>query len=800
MTSHQMFAQASNFEFNNSIFTTCPVNVTYHRTHQDANHLDHVNLISNILNCPSPSQYFVGREDVLMKLSKMFSAQIVTVWSANADVLHDFVRKYLKYPFIVLDASSAEILNIALQEKVKDQALPPQLLLVLENLDPSVVEGYSWHNFPDIPVLFTSKQPAISSLASSSTCAFHLHDHSDHQVVKKLLCCIEEALYPGQRVVTLVANGGTGKTQVILKFVSRNFSRFSNVWFFNATSNATLAADFKELGNAVGVGEDIKNIKNFLARGNQNWLCIFDSADDKDVFLNEYAPSGSHGNVIVTSCLTEISQMASPGCHIALGDLSQENAIELLLKQAHKESSDTNLAQASKIVDALGCHALAVATAGAYVGTTPLENYLQHFNKKKTKILNYRMRSLDGYQETTYSAFQLSFEKLSPSTKLLMQLCTYLHPTAIPMEIFTRAAAFTGSDSGPVDLNPPIQAMKLLGDFLSMFAEEESWEDSVVELCQLSLASYNTFKKCLDFHPVIHTCISKTILNEEYMSQTAMLLLGRAIPLGVTEEDYQFRHKLIIDASHIQTSKLPTVHVKKCLARVFYDSGFWSLSEKLEEDVLQLHKQGLGEHHPDTLTAMSDLAGTYRTLGKNQAAERLTVQVLQLCKQVAGEHHPQTLDIMANLAVIYRKLGKLDMAEKLGEEVLQLLKQIIGKHHPDTLQSMADLAMTYQKLGKYEVAEKLQEKVLRLHKQVIGKYHPDTLSSMAKLAMTYRKLGKVEAARELQEEALQLRKQVLGEHHPNTLISMANLANTYRKLGNSQTAKKLQKEMLQLRR
>ncbi|KAE9387059.1 hypothetical protein BT96DRAFT_736383, partial [Gymnopus androsaceus JB14] len=191
------------------------------------------------------------------------------------------------------------------------------------------------------------------------------------------------------------------------------------------------------------------------------WLRIFDNADDREVFLNEYIPVFSHGNVIVTSRLTETVQMASPGYHLAFGDLSKENAVDLLLKQALQERSDVKLAEASRIVDTFGCHALAVSTAGAYIGTTPtctLEKYLEHFNKKKTKILNYKVQSLDGYKKTMFSAFQLSFEQLSPATQLLMQTCTYLHPTAIPLEIFTRAAAYKGSDIGPVDLNPPTEA------------------------------------------------------------------------------------------------------------------------------------------------------------------------------------------------------------------------------------------------------------------------------------------------------------------------------------------------------
>ncbi|KAE9382837.1 hypothetical protein BT96DRAFT_162257, partial [Gymnopus androsaceus JB14] len=342
--------------------------------------------------------------------------------------------------------------------------------------------------------------------------------------MQKVLSSIEKALEPRQRATTLVANGGTGKTQIVLQFVSKNISRFSNIWFFDAASNDTLAANFKELGTASGAGKEVKNVRDFLGR-NENWLCIFDNADDKQVILKHYIPSCNHGSVIVTSRLKETLQIASPECHIDLSDLKREDAVELLLKHSHDERSDKNQDLAARIVDAFGCHALAVSTAGAYIGVTPtcnLENYLRHL----IKILKYETRSLDAYKLTVFDACQLSFSKLRHSTNYLMQICAYLNPAAIPIEIFTRAAAFTDSDTSSVDVNPPTKAIEIMEEFLSLFVEKESWEDSVIELCQLSLASYEDVKRSLVFHPVIQTCAQETIANQEHMKQTALLLLG----------------------------------------------------------------------------------------------------------------------------------------------------------------------------------------------------------------------------------------------------------------------------------
>ncbi|KAF9059881.1 P-loop containing nucleoside triphosphate hydrolase protein [Rhodocollybia butyracea] len=235
---------------------------------------------------------------------------------------------------------------------------------------------------------------------------------------------IQRALMPGQRIVSLVASGGTGKTQTVSKFVQDSSSRFSNIWFFDATSKETLTLDFKELAKAAGLGNQIKDVCNFLARTHQNWMCIFGSADDEQLYLKDYLPICAHGNIIITSRLVRTSEMDSPGCHIGFFDLNKDDAIELLLRHAHEGGHDETQNVASEIVEALGCQALAVSTAGAYIhtnATCTLGNYLARFNNKRRDTLNYRLRTLDNYQRTMFSAFQLSFEKLSlPSQGLIL--------------------------------------------------------------------------------------------------------------------------------------------------------------------------------------------------------------------------------------------------------------------------------------------------------------------------------------------------------------------------------------------
>ena len=76
-------------------------------------------------------------------------------------------------------------------------------------------------------------------------------------------------------------------------------------------------------------------------------------------------------------------------------------------------------------------------------------------------------------------------------------------------------------------------------------------------------------------------------------------------------------------------------------------------------------KKLLGAEHPDTLTAMANLASTYRNQGRWNEAEQLEVQVMDMRKKLLGAEHPHTLTFMGNLASTYRNQGWWNEAEQL---------------------------------------------------------------------------------------------------------------------------------------
>lgn len=105
---------------------------------------------------------------------------------------------------------------------LKEESWSAESLLVLENADPLIeLENHLPTPF-DKPMLVTSTDPVIGNWTEYS---FHLSEFANYKAVNDLAKAIKKSLNPGRRVTAVVANGGSGKTQMVLKFVATHASR-----------------------------------------------------------------------------------------------------------------------------------------------------------------------------------------------------------------------------------------------------------------------------------------------------------------------------------------------------------------------------------------------------------------------------------------------------------------------------------------------------------------------------------------------------------------------------------------------
>ncbi|KAJ7861340.1 hypothetical protein B0H13DRAFT_2282467 [Mycena leptocephala] len=635
-----------------------------------------------------------------------------------------------------------------------------------------------------------------------------------------------------QHIYLLYGLGGAGKTQIGLKFINDS-SLFTDKFFLDASTTATIDTGLKSIATLKNIGSSSQDALKWLATNREDWLLFYDNADDPKIDLNRFIPQCTHGNIIITTRNPALRSYA--GAHFAVSDMEESDAVALLLKSAGKDVSSASEKIATRIVK-----------AGAFIlQSGALDSYLDIYMKNRAQLLSEKpAQSHDNYAQTVYTTWQMSFDCLSPPAAMFLQLCSFLHWDGITEEIFSRAATYKFSFSGPSRA-----ALQKSLEFLAHFTDPAGEWDTLCflkvtnEIKAYSLMTFDPVGKMFSIHPLVHSLSRTTITDQQSYHSIMMAIMGMSIheiPNGLKQltslslishinflrhgkqdvmVDFGSQFGIIYyNAAHYEEAKRlylaqlskqkqvlgddhsHTLWVMEYLAITYERLGQYKQAEELQVVVLEKRKQVLGDDHPATLWAMGNLASTYHRLGNFHKAEELEVVVLEKRKQGLGDDHPDTLRAMGNLASTYHSLGKFQRAEELEVVVLEKRKQGLGDGHPDTLRTMGNLAGTYTGLGKFQQAEELELVVLEKRKQVLGDDHADTLQAMGNLATTYGNLGKVQQAEELQVTVLEKRKQAFGDDHPDTLRTMGNLASTYHSRGDFHRAREHEVVVLEKRR
>ncbi|KAJ7615496.1 P-loop containing nucleoside triphosphate hydrolase protein, partial [Roridomyces roridus] len=242
-----------------------------------------------------------------------------------------------------------------------------------------------------------------------------------------------------RRIFVLHGLGGTGKTQAALKFLE-SIHEFAKRFFVNASSPEALKTSFMNIAISQGFGKTPEAGFQWLISENKEWTLLFDNADDPKLKLSPFFPQCTHGNIIITSRNPQLAAYG-PASHSQVGDLDKENAALLLLARAVKEHTDENHTLAMGIVQELSCLPLAIVQAGAYIAKFKcLLDYLHIYRQNKEELLRQHPdQTLDDYEWTVYTTWQISFEELSPVAAQFLQVCSVLHYNNIPQSIFANA-------------------------------------------------------------------------------------------------------------------------------------------------------------------------------------------------------------------------------------------------------------------------------------------------------------------------------------------------------------------------
>lgn len=198
-------------------------------------------------------------------------------------------------------------------------------------------------------------------------------------------------------------------------------SRFERIFWIDASNKVTIEQSYKNIvaeEQITSISEHespVQSVLRWLSNLKQEWLLLLDNADDPEV-LRDLLLNKNIGNILYTSRKRALllNVLANAVCDIE--EMQESEAVTLLLKAARlDEESEEMRRLAMPIVKELGCLALAIDQAGAYIamGRCNIEGYVEMFRNHREELLkNPEYKGASRYNQVVYAAYEISYKAM----------------------------------------------------------------------------------------------------------------------------------------------------------------------------------------------------------------------------------------------------------------------------------------------------------------------------------------------------------------------------------------------------
>jgi tetratricopeptide (TPR) repeat protein len=560
------------------------------------------------------------------------------------------------------------------------------------------------------------------------------------------------------------------------------------------------------------------------------WLMILDNADKSDLFLKPLDPKASNRvnvtkkplidylpakmnskrSLLITTRDRTLGENLSDGQpSIEVLPFAPEEGILLLRSRTGPVSDGWNDSDAATLVEVLGCIALAITQAAAFMrhNQMPLGRYLKALRGDERNLKDYLNTNLFDHRRerhvphSIFRTWELSFDQIreqEPRAAEILSLMAMLDRQQIQEKLLRRKgerdAIFVtamGSLGGLSLITKEVEedtwtmhrlVQLSIHEWLEQRHQKRKYEEEALALIAGKFPSgeHENREACESLLP--H---AKSVLKYESDSNTSQIqradLLYKVSWFHWKQGRYHLAYEKISETNELNKRlfshlDLRSLNTSSLLASVLRELGKYKESEKLHRQVLKGREKVVGTKHPDTLASINNLAGVLRKQASYKEAEKLYRRALEKRKKLLGLEHPDTLTSFNNLASVLRYQEKFAEAADMHQRAWFGRIKVLGAEHPDTLISLDNLARTLRHQRKFKEAKEMHERVLRSREKELGSEHPTTLSSVHQLAAVFQDEELYEKAEELNRRALEGYEKVLGPDHPDTLHSVSNLA------------------------
>jgi tetratricopeptide (TPR) repeat protein len=603
--------------------------------------------------------------------------------------------------------------------------------------------------------------------------------------------------------------GGIGKTRIAIEYSWRHQNDFDAFLFVSANKPDDLERNLAALcrpGDCLDLPEykspnqdEQRDAVIRWLQQNKNWLLILDNVDtDEGVCaVKSLAAKLRGGHILITSRITEWGRGVRS---LALDVLPIEDAVDLLLEFAKgwRYIDPDDEKQARILADRLGCLPLALTHAAAYMQHhyKKFSSYLEDFESHFERLLTYHDHLAIEYEteleseekekytkeekatrrqqlKTVATTFFLSFDRLSPEAKAILQSASFLAPEPIPIALFEKCSKET------------MELIKLWCEEHNDVPKEKTLEDALPELSRYSLISRS--EKFFSVHRMEQRVLRFQIPKNEAKKwiQKLKTLLNGYRPKEHAENPKTW---IVWDTlrSHAETilkildpNEMDEIDLELfgSLGSLYYGKGLFEQNLEVDKFLLQVAKRLNNKDNNEVAFRLLNLGESLRALGRYEEAESYFKKALSIEEEVNGADSIKVAESLNYLALAADSLGRTDDAESYQRRALEIYE---AKGTDDDKHSFAktldNLGNICNSKGNTSDGELFHRKALQLHKESVGLEHPHALICRFNLAQTLLLKGDMSEAESHFKTAFEMTKQTLGWEHPNTLTTMRGLA------------------------
>jgi hypothetical protein len=267
---------------------------------------------------------------------------------------------------------------------------------------------------------------------------------------------------------------------------------FWGVFWIDASASSTIQRGYLDAAKSCQAdtgldARDFETAKAFFDNVKHPYLFVLDNADNLELNLNPYLPTGVSATILITSRNDEMHYYGTAGAK-TLTQLEIDDAVELLFKASNTPKSDRTEKQgdAEAVVKLLAQHALAVIQAGAYIsqGYCTLKEYIERFRRKRDSLLRFGKIQASSRSGNVYATFEISAQFLEESKSTnqayanaleLLGVLGHLYFTGVPQAMFTCAWKYAQnipeepcideSPQKPFNIYPEIEVGRMFAHF-----------------------------------------------------------------------------------------------------------------------------------------------------------------------------------------------------------------------------------------------------------------------------------------------------------------------------------------------